>query len=492
MPIDATIPLSYKQVDPTATIGAIANTANALTQFRRGQVQLEQDTGALDARKKVSALLADPENHAEDGTLDMNKFAAKAYQVDPKNYVASEFISKGAQANNDMTVMKSNAMKLGDQTQAYAGQRIGALSLDPNITKKEIHGALDDIVAISGPAATEAKRIADITKKHLENFPDDPKVLGPAMAKWRNLTFPISTQVPQVAYAQTAAENVPVQTQPLAGAVGPVPGAPRIPMGVAPTATQQQKVDIAGNPYLEKRDQQGNIVNEPLPGSNGPPPLLRRPPGEDQTSWESFARGRLASNQAALQVPEQHFNNKQIMHLADVAWTGTGSEALAAFFSTNGLQWVPGDKAANYQQLTHFLALQAQKNAQVMGAGTDAARSIAQQATGSSQWDPQAIKRSTKVVDALATGVEMFNRGLEAAINHPQNDKSLYAARDFQNTWAQNFDVQTMRLLNAHQNGDAKELALLLTEVGGAKSPAAKALAARARTLDNLIKTGRP
>jgi hypothetical protein len=472
-----------------STIGSIVGIAKGVTDLQRSKVALEQDTGALEARKAVAQAAMDPENMNEDGTLNLDKFSIAALRADPKNYVATDFIGKAAHSNNQLTQLKSAALGLGDQVQGYLGQRIGALSLDPNVTKADVATALDDAIRIAGPGATAASKLRDITLERLKLVKDED--LPKALIALRNRAFPIASQAPQTALVNTGAQTVPVQSNPLAGPVGPMGGAATVPNQVGPAQAEQVTQDLLGNPMKVITAPDGRKSFQPVEGAKTPP-LLAFPPGESQQTAAKLAEARQASNDAARSVAEQRANNREIIKLTDGAITGAGSDKLNSVLTSAGLQGLTGDTGTDYNLIGHYLSMQAQNNAKMMGAGTDASRGISEQVAGSRTWTADALKKATKVNDALAAGVGYFNDGLEKAINDPNNQKSIFAARDYQNAWAKNMDVRALRLLNAVEAGDKGERAAILKEIGGEGSPAAKALAAKVRVLGNLVETGRP
>jgi hypothetical protein len=495
MPIDASIPLGVKVPDGMSSLGNMLGAARSMQQLQTGAIEqkragvsLQQEQGALDARRAVAEVMKDPEmRDPETGLLDLNKLAPAIQAADPKNYVWHDALKNTAAVNGDMMKLKGMATTLADQQQAYVGQRVGAVIADPNATRKDLDNALQDSLT----AVPSAKPQVDIIRSHLNKL--DAETSGnwrQVATVFRNQAFPLADQKPQTTLLNTGRENVPLQTNALNGPVGPMAGAQPVRNEVPPTAKETPAQDLLGNSYIIDRTPDGRLVPKAMPGSGAPPPLLHFPPGESPQSAQQLTGMRTEVNQAAAKVPEQHFNNRQIEKLADTAITGTGAQTWAKAFSTMGLQYAPGDATANYQQLGHFMSLQSQANAKAMGAGTDAARSISEQATGSTAWDAKAIKRATKINDALSTGVDYYNRGMESAINNPDNQKSIFAARDFQNAWSQTFDVNAMRLHNAIQAGDKAEEKTVIDSVGGKNSPGARGLAAKMRALDKLISEG--
>lgn len=482
------IALDTKPPDAMKSLGSIMDLAKgqqALQTGRIGQqrqsVALEQERGALDARRNVAKVMADPANvDPETGLHDLNKLATAASAADPNNYVWQEALKQTAAVNNDLLKVRSTALALGDQEQAYIGQRLGAAALEPNLTKADALGVIDDAVRV-----VPTFKNASIMRKYVEATPDDPNKLKAVLTKFRNLGFPLAAQAPQTALPQTGAATQPVQINPLGGPIAP--NAPPIANQVGPAQAETQTRDALGRPAIEVKSPGGQISYR-APNSDYKP-LMSLPPGETAQSAQKIIEARTEVNQAASQVPAQHFNNKQIVKLADTGFTGTSANMLAKIMSSAGMSYIPGDEAANYQQLGHFMALQTAANAKAMGApaALNAAQAVAEREAGSAAWDAQAIKRTAKINDALATGVDYFNRGMERAIKDPNNPNDIFAARDFQNQWSKTFDVNAMRLHNAKQDDNKKEIEEIVREVGGRNSPGAKALAAKMRALDALI-----
>lgn len=279
----------------------------------------------------------------------------------------------------------------------------------------------------------------------------------------------------------------PLQLQPGApGAVQPVPisslqggggqpaaGGPPgvIPPGIPPSGLETPTTDALGRPAIATKDQHGGITYKAPPGAPYQP-VMSFPPGENaQTMPENLAI-RSEANSLGKAAPSQHFNNQQILSLSPDAFTGTGSQQFAKVLGAVGIQKT-NDVSADTAQLKHFIALQIEQNATAQGANTDAARSLAAQAVLPSDSPEKAIKSITKINDAYVTGNELYNKGMEASINSPSNQYGPFAARQFRNQWAQNFDPRIMLLENAHKAGDKE---IINRTLGSADSPEGKAL----------------
>jgi len=152
--------------------------------------------------------------------------------------------------------------------------------------------------------------------------------------------------------------------------------------------------------------------------------------------------------------------------------------------SLPGLQ---ADAGADTSKLQHFIGLQIQQNAAAQGANTDAARALAAQAVLPGSSPAQAIKAITRINDAFATGLDLFNRGIQATVANPGNTKDVFAIRDFQNAWSVNMDPRIFLLENAVQAGDKAEVEKIKKQLG---PEGIKQLMTKARTLQRLIQSG--
>jgi hypothetical protein len=234
---------------------------------------------------------------------------------------------------------------------------------------------------------------------------------------------------------------------------------------------------------------------QPQPGYSAPPlagttPVARIRPGETPQTVEAANQIRSVAANAAAQVPNQTFNNDQIIKLADEALTGRGAGMLAnltggyAMFNAVGLG---GGNATALNQLGHYMSLQTASLAQSSGlAGTDAARNIAAESTGTINWTPQAIQKTARVNRAMSTATDLFNQGVQNAFTESKNDP--LSARDFQNKWSQTADINAIRLYDAMKNKDKDAIREVVTAAGGPNSPGYKRLVDNIGAMQKLIK----
>ena len=260
---------------------------------------------------------------------------------------------------------------------------------------------------------------------------------------------------------------------------------------LVPASTQQvptQGLGPRGLPGVVSSNQFGEKQIGGMPVNGGQPggPIVY-PPNESAATQPEVEGIRANAQKLAAAAPNQHFNNKMILDLTPDAFTGTGSGKLANVMNAVGLNAFVPKSAADIgpatAQLRHFIALQVEQNAASQGANTDAARSLAATAVLPSDSPEKAIKAITKINDAYVTGHELYNTGMQAAVSNPQNQKGIFAARDFQNAWAQNFDPRIMLLENAAKSGDKAEISRLKSQLG---PTGVKSLLQKAQTLRSL------
>jgi hypothetical protein len=227
---------------------------------------------------------------------------------------------------------------------------------------------------------------------------------------------------------------------------------------------------------------------KPLPNA---PVLL--PSGETKETLDKSNAIRIKSNEAAAQVPIQYFNSNQIIKLADDIISGKGAGVIAnltgGYAVLNALD-IGGKNATNLQQLGHYMALQTASLANSSGlGGTDAARSLAGEMSGTKEWTHQAIKDTARVNRALSTSTNLFNTGIEAAFE--KSGGNPFSSRQFQNDWSKTLGpngIDAIRLYDLTINQDMDGVRKFITSLGGTESARYKATLAKITEMNNLLK----
>lgn len=288
---------------------------------------------------------------------------------------------------------------------------------------------------------------------------------------------------------RSAGETPPASALP--GTTMPRPVEPA-PAAAAPPVTTGGPQTFAVPPAPNLQPVPLTPANAPQPPRPAPPAVggttavARIRPGETAQTVEQANALRNNSANAAAQVPLQSFNNNQIIKLADDVITGRGANFIGAL--TGGYAALPftTDNATNLNQLGHYMALQTASLAQSSGlGGTDAARGIAGEISGTTNWTAPAIKQTARVNRALSTATDLFNQGVQAEFNRTKDPLS---ARDFQNKWSQTVDINAVRLYDAMRNNDKEAIREVVSAAGGPNSPGYKRLVDNIGAMQRLIK----
>jgi hypothetical protein len=268
----------------------------------------------------------------------------------------------------------------------------------------------------------------------------------------------------------TVVAEVPIPTGPM-----PSPGMPAASTQPAPAPAQAAPPRGPAMPAVGPQAATGGV--------------RRLPPGETQDTYAAANKIRLDAQTAATSVPQQLFNNNQIVGIitsGDVA-TGKGAQTLANL--GGGFAAIPWstDSATNLNQLGHYMSLQTGNLASSAGFNTDSSRAIAQEQTGTTEWTADAIKKTARVNRTLATISDYFNRGAQNAY---AKTKDPFAVRDFRDTWGQTLDMDAARLIDASRNKeqDPTGLAEVAIELGGVNSPRYKNALKKVGDLRKLIR----
>lgn len=476
------VALQIQPQNGLTSLGQVLGIANSATQLQRDRETLAADI----ARSKATSRTAETESERAARTLEP---AVRTAEATAKT---AETGATGAQ------------WKLDSDQAAKAYQLAGGLLTDEAIVKGDSAGSMKSLMGVE-----EQMRAHKIPEDKIR------AQLAPLYMTATHKPEALHGMVKQIVAGGVGPSGQPGLVTPSyvpAGGTAQTQVNPMVPGAGAPaqsirpavpiTGQETPAQDALGNPAIAVRDPATGAISYKAPPGSNTPPLMQLPPGETADTAKPLMALRQTTNQAAAEVPSQHFNNEQIIKLAPSAFTGTGGANFAKLLNAVGIQST-NDAGADTARLNHFLALQTENNAKAMGANSDKARQMAENAAiGSGNSPEKAIISIAKINDAYATGLEMFNKGMEAAIKNPANDKSIFAARDFQNQWAQTFDPMAMQLHNAviakNKAANAREqleaqnsINEIVKSVGGKGSKGAAALAQKYQALERLATEGR-
>ena len=247
---------------------------------------------------------------------------------------------------------------------------------------------------------------------------------------------------------------------------GSVIGSFQVPQGYAGGAAQQSAPQgmPQGAPSVQQPATQ-TAPQRPDISYNAP---VRMRPGETQDTYQAAQKIRMDASDVAAQVPDQIFNANKIIDLAGEADLGKGAQLLSDI--KGGYAFVPwtSDKVTKFNDLGHFLQLQTASLSK--GIGTDAGRDMFAGIAGKREWNEQSLKNTARINRALATGSELFNRGVQNSFNK-SNDP--FSARDFKDKWSTTLGVNGIDAIRLHdltKNNDRIGLKEFVDYLGGPDS----------------------
>jgi hypothetical protein len=440
----------YQTPDPFAIATKQATLGDLSNQYTAGQIANTGNAANLTELQNYRALMQNPPKDAN-GNIDQDALAQQAQRVAPTLGAGLASGSADAQTANARAKLAHFQV---DQGYADAALKsLGALQGDPRIVGQngqpanptqaaEAIAEQEDRIVASGVPRAQAKLL---TAPFYMAAGHNPQLL-PQLVN--------NTLKAAMGAQGTAAANTPILADTGGQKVnvssfanqGTQPAS--IPNTLPPGGQQSLTTDQAGNPAIINRDPRGNITGATgLPGS-GPGPQMTLPPGETPQSRDQLQQARNAVNQAAAQVPTQNFNSDQIIALAKDTKSGPGTSGFQRVASALG---VP--EATSYQQLGHFLALQQQSMGAAMGVHTNAGQELAGATSGTAEgMDGPALIKVAQVNKALANGLADFNKGMETAVT--SSPQGVFALRQFQKDWAQNFNPVNYQIDEAIKSGD--------------------------------------
>lgn len=493
MGIDASIPLQVQQVSPFQSLNQSTQALSSLANLQQAQQNVQYNGQILDERKKFAAAMQDPNSSFKnpDGTIDYGKMTQWTATNTP--LIGSQHGSEIMQFAQHVNQYKSTLSNMADsdmqRTNAVLHSFMGPNG-QPIADPKSMVNQLNAVKrTLSGPGAS----YVDMATKAIENSGGNPQALQGLLGQLSRDTTPASTQTSQLQGA-TSMVNNGAATLPYAAngeygqAPGTLTGTPGIPNQVGPEGREAIGTNsVTGGPTVVHRDANGSITGITNPPTEG----VYVPQPGDQEAKPVLAAEREVARSAFAQAGTQHENNRIVLSNIDhVAATGSSGQAMRNIASAMGLNVGPGvDSATAYDMVGKGLERSALQAAQGMGLQTNAGLDAQIRANGSLHYTPQAIKEITKLNDALTTGSQSYQPGLERAIA-ANPSAGVFAKRQFDQAWGANFDPTIFRYYNAIKSGDKSEQDAIVKQLGGKNSNAYKAMMQKAQNLQQLSNTG--
>ena len=490
---------------------------------RTGQIALTLEEQKERERMAMQQFLAKPENYQTNGRIDIDKLNAAVPSLAP--LTGSEYVSKFTTLGQAQTQAIQAKQGLTQEQRSMIAQRFSILGR-LGIQDKGAYIAEMDLLKKENPGNRDLADLIDAYKVTWNDIPSGPQLPSMAIAGANTLLSPAQQQeafAPRAGTISSGEATFPVTTTVSPAGAPPVQTVGTQPLVAAKLGPNQREVptgsyDQNNMPIVNVFDANGrflgqrsagetppatalpgmsmptptggaftpssSVQGQPLPPAGmpqprppvppavgGTTPVARIPPGETPETVALANQVRIKALESATQVPMQNFNNNEIIKLADEALTGRGAGTLAnltggyAVFNAVGLG---GGNATALNQLGHYMALQTATLAQSSGLGTDAARNIAAESTGTINWTPDAIKKTARVNRSLATATDLFNQGVQSAFERSKGNP--LSARDFQNRWSRAADINAIRLFDAMRNNDPDGFREVVDSAGGPQS----------------------
>jgi len=527
---------------PGMSLGEMMNFARGAQQYQQEGIALTLEQQKEQERNRITEYLKRPENFQTEGRVDINKLNAEIPKIAP--LTGADWMQKYTTLGNAQTTALQASQNLTQTQREMIASRLSLMGRLGVKDKRAYMAELDQLVK-ENPNNSDLKNLVGAYKTTIDVLPGDADLPSLAISGANSLLNPAQQQAtfaPQGGTISTGAATFPTTTRPSVAGEAPTTTVAQQPLVTAqlPPGSREVptgQVDINNNPIVNVYDANGrfvgqragtgtpgagelpgaqmprpvstmpgapapigqapgvqvggpmaqpNVQGQPMPPAGGTTPVARLRPGETPQTAQAANEIRLNSMNAAQQVPLQTFNNNQIIKLADDVITGKGANFIGAL--TGGYAGLPftSDNATNLNQLGHYMALQTASLANSSGlGGTDAARGIAGEISGTTSWTAPAIKQTARVNRALSTATDLFNQGVQNAFGK-SNDP--FAARDFQNKWSQTVDINAVRLFDAVKNNDKDAIREVVKAAGGPNTPGYKRLTDNIVRMQQLIK----
>lgn len=507
MAIDASIPLSGQQISPFQSMNQATQSLSSLAQLQniRQQNQMMQaettnlqqsaqlNTQMQEERNKFSSAMQDPNAPFKnpDGTIDYGKLQQWTATNAPLagSQYGSQIMEFAQHVNNYKTSLSSMADSDMNRTNAVLHSFMGPNG-QPIADPQTMIGQLQALKrTLSGPGS----KYVDLATQAISNSVNNPQALQTVLGQLSRDTTPASTQTAQMQGAtqliNNGAQTVPVTSNGEYGqAPGMVTGTPGIPNQLGPGERQQVGTNpLTGGYQVTSKDANGNVTGITNPPTQG---VYVPQPGDAQ-ALPVLQAERDAARQQYSGAGLQHENNRIVLdNIDNVDATGPSGQAFRNIASAFGFN--PGDAkdaATAYDMVGKGLERSALQAAQSMGPSTNAGLEAQIKANGSLAYTPQAIKQITRLNDAITSGTQVYQPGLERAIA-ANPSAGVFAKRQFDQQWGANFDPRIFEMYNAAKSGDTATVNSIVNSLGGKNSPQFKALMNKAANLNKLSNGG--
>lgn len=451
-----------------------------LLSMQRERTALESEQQSLRQRQALAKY--DWNKHiGQDGTFALDTLN------DPELMAAAgdqyqDVVQRAIQAKESQLQSKRTLIALrGDQREAFA-EMMGALRSDSDVAQDTEKGRQKVNQAMLQYGEMYGEDVLPVLTAYAAPLQKTPKgrlndALRAIQLQAHSATEALAAQQP--AYTNTGAEltqinpNMPVGSAPDALALTLPPGAE-----ILEDAKGARFVyDRQRNSVTPVGAGRGGVSPGTSPSMTFTQPTYRGQAQDIETQQQEVDQVRRTAQEA----PVNRSIYKKILDLSGKTSTGP----LVSYLQNTKIGGqLFGD---DFQELSKYLARNAIANMQAMGsAGSDSRLDAAIEATGSTKYNPEALKAVTQFNYATNTGLEAYRQGMDKAVGTENPDYGQLPR--FKAEWAKNFDIDAFRLENAIADGDAEARDEILRSLTPQQ---ASALQRKMKNLDALSATGK-
>jgi hypothetical protein len=434
----------------------------------KGGIELSQSKQANQERLAVqNAITQNPERFQTNGRFDVNKLMQQLPTLAPMTH--TDYLDRYTKAIDSAAKAESSIGKLSEDRRGIIGSTVSALGHAGVNDPKIVVRALDQLKKHHKGDEAFSESV-DAFADMFKNAQPGAHISQTAILTGNMLLGPSEQQQLFAPKSGTQAlGNViqPTVNRPSVLGENPTLAASGQPFQMGLSPSQREEVsgtDTYGNPISTVKNVQGEVVGQrgvPVIGQNAPAPApIRLRPGESPDTVKAFQTERQMAKDSAAAAAPALLNIQTVRKYLPLAATGANSEAIAKLQSVVGN--IGGSKPEELaaaardiiEKSINDLALQ--KNQALGGRFVEDLKG-ASQSLASAGKNPTAIAKSMDQLEPLIQHAQLYQRGLENAINKAGGD--VQVKRQFDNAMIDAYDPQALMAYNAYKSGGKDALA---------------------------------
>jgi len=365
------------------------------------------------------------------------------------------------------------------QTEKLYGLAGGVLN-DPRLKSKkpeEVMGALYEAQQRASTYGLPKEVVDGVFNPLFAVAKDRPGSVGQVINNIVQSRLPAESQTALQVGGTVEINGVKYQYKPATGALEPL-GANGTPATPATPAAPTVAPSVQSNQSASKT----SLIRQDMPVASSGIPQMNT---QQQARYDEGQKIQAESTQLAQAAQEAKQTTRKIKENIAAASGSAPGQALR-----QGGKWLAGNEQLD--ELVKNLADNQMRQAALMGASqsTDQARQVVALANGSENITPQALAQIVQRADATSTALEKFNAGLEKHYAKVGPYNGAIHARNFKQTWAENYDPRIFMVqnINSSDMSPAEKQAQLQLVMKGMTPEDRERLAKKATIIKRLEK----